>query len=98
MPSRRSVAENWAARPNSLQPRERFRAFFPNALAAPDALVHLDRGAVPGIEKRVGEAGERCAVRAAPPLLIGKRFVRKVADFGHGLPPQVPPAKEVGAD
>src|SRR5438874_7031947 len=59
-----------ALHPRSLQPRERFRAFVPDALAAPDALVHVNRGAVPAVEKRMSEAGERCTVRTATPTIM----------------------------
>ena len=93
MPSQRSVAENWAARPNSLQPRERFRAFFPNALAAPDALVHANRVAVPRVQKGMGETGKRCTVRTATPPIMGEGVVRKFADFNHGCHPSAPPAR-----
>ena len=78
--------------PGSLQPRDQFRALVPDAFAAPDALVHANRVAVPGVQKGMGKAGKRCTVRTATPPIMGKGVVRKFADFDHGLPPRSPPA------
>ena len=74
--------------PRSLQSRDQFRAFVPYALAAPDALVHANRVAVPCVQKGMGETGKRCTVRTATPPIMGKGVVRKFADFNHGLLPQ----------
>ena len=60
----------------------------PDALAASGALVHMNRVAVTGIEERMRQMGQRRAVRAAPPLMIDKGFVRKFVELSHGLPPR----------
>ena len=82
--------------PASPRTGAQFRALVPNALAAPDTLVDVNRAAVPGVEERVDEAGVPGTMRTATPTIVGEGFVREFPDFHHGLPPLRPPARSLG--
>ena len=75
------------ALPGSLHPRGQFRTLVPDALAAAEALVHVQGVALPCIEQGIREAGKPQTMRATLLPVVGEGFVRELFVFNHGLPP-----------
>jgi hypothetical protein len=89
-----AACRRFARHPPSLQPRARLRVFVPNALAAPNALVHPNGVAVSCVEQRMGKARECHATRAATMLVAAESFARNFVDVIHGVPPRAPSSRK----